>query len=95
MTTALSTPLAPLNRLVGRASRRTIDMSEAQSQMVDRLKDLGVTKFRRRYLSLGGSEQEIVGFLGDLRFVICPQGSIKIEGYVDPDKAVALAKLYQ
>lgn len=66
-----------------------------QSRTVDHLRALGVVKFRRRAASLESDGDEQVGFLGDLRFVVGPHGSIKVEGYIDPDKAVGLAKLYR
>ena len=80
-----------------RAARRRDEAARRAEQAltIDRLKALGVRKFRWRAVSVGAPAEEAVGFLGELRFVVGPHGSIRLEGYVDPDKAMGLARLYQ
>lgn len=75
------------------ARRRAVP--DAQKHTIDRLKALGVSRFRRRWLSMGTAREEAVGFLGELRFIVDPRGAIRLEGYVDPDKAIGVAKLFR
>ena len=68
---------------------------DEQMWTVDQLKTLGVSKFRHRPGGLGSTTEEAIGFLGDLRFIVGPHGSIRVEGYIDPDKAMGVAKLFR
>ena len=79
-----------------RARRERRDRARAEQMLtVDQLKTLGVSKFRQRTGAFGATAEEAIGFLGDLRFIVGPHGSIKLEGYIDPDKAVGVAKLFR
>lgn len=72
---------------------------QAQASTIDQLRAVGVAKFKRQKPATrrgaGALIDDTVGYLGDLRFIVGAHGSIQLEGYIDPDKAQGLAKLYR